>query len=98
MAKPHTEMPRLSVMQRFIAINQSLWEQPDIDIVVWVWEYTGSGDSAAKCFDVPDGYVGGLLTPLIDGRRVDLVSFDNALADRGLTRTNILQSLALNGG
>jgi hypothetical protein len=54
-----------------------------------VWLRTVNGDIVTNYAKPPDGYVAGILTPYIDDKQVDLITFNAALASVGIIREDI---------
>lgn len=73
-----------------IGMSSSQWEQRPYSQVVWKHE----GGPSVFPIKVPYDFALGLLTPYIDGNKVDLPVFDAALDSVGSSRVDIEQALA----
>jgi hypothetical protein len=89
-AAPHR--PVLEVRREFLPIGSvaSPWEQRPYTCTVWKYD----GALHVSKVAVPHDYVLGLFTCYIDGRKVDLGAFDQALAAIKWSRADIERTIA----
>jgi hypothetical protein len=88
-------MPTTLVVKRSfepIGDSSGQWEQVRFSRVVWRCER--GGVAVATKVTAPTGYVEGVLTCYVDGQKVDILDFEEVLADAlGFTRADIEKAL-----
>lgn len=84
----------LSVTRRMLAKRTAgdVWEKLDFDTTVWNMD-TETGEVEVPYQIERHDYYSGILTCYINGKKVDVNEFDNALP-RGWTRGRILESIS----